>query len=78
MNYDDESDDEPKSTHMLKGISDRSQSFPNINKIEVCHKIRDINKQLQSEWKGALLSTQIIAKGLHKVFKTFVNDIYQN
>ena len=49
MNYDDESDDEPKSTHMLKGISDRSQSFPNINKIEVCHKIRDINKQLQSE-----------------------------
>ena len=27
------------------------------------------------EWKGALLSTQNLVKGLHKVFKAVVNEI---
>ena len=29
------------------------------------------------EWKGTLLSTQDLGKGLHKVFKDVVNDISQ-
>ena len=30
------------------------------------------------EWKGELKATQKIGKGLHKVFKTFVNEILQD
>ena len=36
-----------------------------------------IVKKSQVEWKGALLSTQNMGKGLHKVFKYVVNEISQ-
>ena len=32
--------------------------------------------QKQLEWKGALKATQIMVKGLHKVFLTVVKDIF--
>ena len=31
----------------------------------------------QLEWKGVLMATKIIGKGLHKVFSTVVKDISQ-
>ena len=42
-----ESDDEPMSTKISEEISDGSQSHPNINRREVCYKIRDCIKQRQ-------------------------------
>ena len=53
----DESDAEPMSTGILKGICDGSQSHPIINRREARYKIRDHIKQFQAEWKGELLST---------------------
>ena len=41
-------------------------------------KIRDRIKQIQSEWKLALKSTQNMGKGLHKMFKTVVKEISQD
>ena len=61
---------------MLEDIRDRSQTYLNVNKREACYKIRDRIRQRQLEWKGALKATQIMGKGLHKVFKTFVKDIF--
>ena len=51
--------------------------YPSINRREACYKIRDHIKKGQTEWKGELLSTQKIGKGLHKTFKAVVNDISQ-
>ena len=31
----------------------------------------------KAEWKGTLLSTQNMGKGLHKVFKAVVNELSQ-
>ena len=53
---------------MLEYIRDRSQTHPNVNRIEARYKIRDSIRQRQSEWKGALKATQSMRKGLHKVF----------
>ena len=76
MDSGNESYDDPISTDMLEDIRDRIQSHPNVNRGEVHHKIRDSNKQRQSEWKRALKSTQNMGKGLHNVFKTVVKDIF--
>ena len=73
-----ESYDEPMSTYMLEYICDRSQSHPLINRRKARYKICDSLKQWKSEWKGVLLSTQNMSKGLHKVFKTVVNEISKN
>ena len=78
MYSDDESDDEPMSTEMVEGISDCSQSHPNSNRREARYKIRDLIKQIKSEWKGALKSTQNRGKGLHRLFKTVVKEIFQD
>ena len=67
----------PMSTDMLEDISYGSQSHLSVNRREACYKIRDRIKQSQAEWKGALLSTQNMGKGLHKVFKAIVNYISQ-
>ena len=75
MSSGDEYDVEPMSTEMLEDIRDDSQSHPSINMREACYKIGDHIKWIQVEWKGALLSTQNMGKGLHKVFKAVVNDI---
>ena len=75
MDSGDESDHYLISMEMLEKICDGSQSHPNVNQREACHKIHDHIRQRQSEWKGALLSTRNMGKGLHKVFKTIVKGI---
>ena len=49
MEYENDSDHDTISTEMLEYIRDRSQSRPNVNKIEDCYKIRDSIRQIQSE-----------------------------
>ena len=49
-----ESDHDLISKEMLEDIRDRSQSHPNVNKIESRYKICDSIRQRQSEWKSAL------------------------
>ena len=73
----DESDHDLISTEMLQDIRDGSQTHPNVNKREARCKIRDRIRQRQSEWKGALKDTQIMGKGLQKVFNTVVKEILQ-
>ena len=77
MNSGDESDNDLISTETLEDIRDRSQTHTNVNKREARYKIRDHVRKRQSEWKGALKSTQSMGKGLHKVFSTIVKDILQ-
>ena len=72
INSGDESDHDLISTEMLEDISDGSQTHPNVNIIEARYKIRDLIRQRQSQWKGALKATQNMVKGLHKVFSTVV------
>ena len=76
MDSGDESDDEPMSTEMLEDIHDGSQYHPNVNRIETYYKIRDCIKKRQQEWKGVLKDMQNMGKGLHKVFKAVVKDIF--
>ena len=73
----DESEHDLISTEMLQDIRDGSQTHTNVNKREAHYKIRDIIRQRQLEWKGALKYTQSMVKGLHKVFSTVVKDISQ-
>ena len=63
---------------MLEDSRDGSQSHPNINQREACHKIRDHIRQRQSECKGALKATQNMGKGLHKIVKNFVKIFHKN
>ena len=62
---------------MLEDIRDWSQSHRNVNRIEARYKISDYIKKRQSEWKGALKSTQTMGKFSHMVFKTVVKEISQ-
>ena len=73
----DESDNESFSTEMVEDIRDRSQSHPDVNRIESRYKILDRIKQRQTEWKGALKAMRHMGKGSHKAFKTFVKEISQ-
>ena len=77
MSSGDEFDAEPMYTETLEDIFDGIQSYPNINSTEACYKIRDRIKKIRTEWKGLLLSTRNMGKGLHKLFKAVVNDILQ-
>ena len=77
MDSSDESEDEPMSMEMLEDIRDGSKSHPRVNRREARYKIRNRIKLRQMEWKGALLSTINIGKGLYKLFKAVVNDISQ-
>ena len=52
-------------------------SHPIINGRETRYNICDCIKQRLAEWKGALLSTKNMGKGLHKVFKAVVNELSQ-
>ena len=72
-----ESDAEPMSTQMLEDIHDSSQSHQSIYRREALYKIFYRIKQSQEECKGAIFSTRNMVKGLHKVFKTIVNEISQ-
>ena len=73
----DESDAEHMSTDMLEDICDGSKSHPSINRIEAHYNIMHCIKQGKIERKGALLSTQNMGKGLHKIFKAVINEISQ-
>ena len=73
----DEYDAEPMPTDMLEDICDGSQSHPRINRGKARYKICDCIKQGQAEWKAELSSRRNMGKGLHKVFKAVVNEIYQ-
>ena len=77
MSSGNDSDDEPMSTKMLENICDGSQSHSSVNRRDACYKIRNRIKQIQAEWKGALLSTQNMGKDLLKLFQAVVNDILQ-
>ena len=68
INSGDESGHDLIATEMLEDICDRIQTHLNANRIESRYKIRDHVMQRHSEWKGALKATQIMGKGLHKVF----------
>ena len=63
---------------MLEDIHDGSQSHPNVNMGEARYRIGDRIKKIQLKWKGALKSTRNMGKGLHKVFKTVIEDISQD
>ena len=54
INSGDESDHDLISTEMLEDICDGSQTHPKVNKREARYKIRDLIRQSQSGWKGAL------------------------
>ena len=73
-----ESDAEHMPTDMLEDIRDRIQSHLSINRIEANYNIRDCIKQIQAEWKGALLSTRNMVKGPHKSSKAVVNELYKS
>ena len=73
----EKSDDDHMSTETLHDIRDRSQTHPNVDKIEAHLKIRDRIKQRQSEWKEALRATRNMVKILHKAFSTIVSEISQ-
>ena len=77
MSSGDDSDTEPISTEMLEDIRDSSQSHPVINSRYARCKIHDRIRQGQAECKGSLLSTRKMGKGLHKVFRAIVNEIFQ-
>ena len=72
MDSGDYSDRDLISMEMLENIRDVVQSHPNVNQRESFYKIRDRIRKIQSEWKGALKSTQNMGKSLHKLFKTVV------
>ena len=75
MSSDDGSDAKPMSTDMLEYICDGIQFHTSINGRETRYKKQDCIKRYQAEWKGQLLSTRNMGKGLHKVFKSVVNEI---
>ena len=68
----EESDHDLISTEMLEDIWDKSQTHPNVNKMEARYKIRDCVRQKESQWKGELKATRSMGKFLHKVFSTIV------
>ena len=70
-------DDNLISTETLHGICDRNQTHPNIDKREARLAILDCIKENKLEWKGALRATHKMGKGLHKVFRTIVSEIFQ-
>ena len=76
MDYGDESNNDLISTEMLEDIRDGSQTHSDVNRREARYKMRDRIRQIKPEWKGALKATQNMGKGLHKVCKTVVKDIF--
>ena len=73
LSTDDESDGRYIITNDLKDIWDRSQIHADINARDAKSKIRERIKKTKNEWKGTELSAKTMGKGLHKVFKAFVN-----
>ena len=76
MDSGDESDHYLISKDMLEDIRDRSHTNTEVNIRETGYKMIDSIKQRQLEWKGVLKATRRTGKVLHKVFKTFVKEIF--
>ena len=68
-------DDGSISTNYLEDIWDGIQIHPDINTRDARLKIRDHIKKTKGEWKEEELSEKIMGKGLHKLFKDFVNEL---
>ena len=64
-------------TEMLEYIREGSKSHTSINSREARDKISNRIKLSQGEWEGAFLYMQNMGKGLPKVFKAVVNEIFQ-
>ena len=77
MSLGNASDAETMSTGMLEDTRDGIQSHMRINGREARYNIRDRIKRGKEEWKLALLYTYNIGKGLDKLFKAVVNEIFQ-
>ena len=77
MDSGDESDHDIISAEMLEDIRDVSQYHINVSQREARYKIRDRNRQKQSEWRRLLKVTRNMVKGLHKVFNNIVKEISQ-
>ena len=71
----DKSDTKPMSTDMLENTCDGNQYHLGINRREARYKIHGCIKQRRAERKGALLSTQNMGKGSHKVINHIVNEL---
>ena len=78
MSLGDESYAKRMPIYMLEYINEGSQYHPIINRIEARCKIRYCFKQRQAECKGALLSTRNMGKVLHKVLKSFGNELSES
>ena len=78
MDYNNESDHYTISKEVLEDIHDGIQSRLNVNWREARYKILDRIKQRQSEWKKSLKDTLNVGKGLNKVFKTIIKEIFQD
>ena len=65
------------STETLHDICDGNQTHLSINKRGARLEIRDIIKQKNLQWKGALKATHKMGKILHRVFSTIVSEISQ-
>ena len=74
----DESDAEPMLKYFLENIRDRRQYHSSINRREAHYKILDQIKQMISEWKGALLSTQSMGRGSHKILRLLLTNVKNN
>ena len=75
LDSNEKSDHDLISTERLHDIREGNQTHPTVNKREARCKIRDRIQQRKSEWKGALIATHNMGKGLHKVFSTIVKEI---
>ena len=71
----DDSDDRYISTNSIEDIWYGNQIHPELNTRDDRLKIRDCIKQTKSGWKGSELSANSMGKGLHKLFKTVVNEL---
>ena len=66
------------STYILEDICDGSQSHSSINRRDARYKIRDHVLKNQEKCKWALLWTQYMVKGSHKVFKAVCNGLSES
>ena len=56
-------------------IRDGNYVHPNIHARYSRFKIRDGIRHVHSKWKGAEISSKMMGKGLHSVFKAIVKEL---
>ena len=70
-----DSDDKSISMDDPEDIRDGNYVHPNINARYSRFKIRFGIRQVHSKWKGAEISSKMMGKGLHSVFKAIVKEL---